>query len=77
MNKQLKELLAKRIDLLMKEGEIAKKRREVEKKIVEYHVYGDEFFYQKVFNNFYFYPCQKKYYLCNEFFGQRLLKFYE
>ena len=44
MNKQLKELLAKRIELLMKEGEIAKKRREVEKKIVEYHVYGDEFF---------------------------------
>ena len=44
MNKQLKELLAKRIDLLMKEGEIAKKRREVEKRIVEYHVYGDEFF---------------------------------
>ena len=43
MNTQLKELLTKRIDLLMKEGEIAKKRREVEKKIVEYHVYGDEF----------------------------------
>ena len=43
MDTQLKELLAKRIDLLMKEGEIAKERREVEKKIIEHHVYGDEF----------------------------------
>ncbi len=39
MNEQLKELLAKRIRLLIAEGEIATKRREVEQKIVLYHLY--------------------------------------